>query len=166
MLIRRIDELGRIVIPKDIRNELRIDSNDTLKIDLKNNEIIITKNEMDENLLKTINKVINNLYKIVKNNIIITNKDIVLDYRLEINYKLKKEKINEDISRKIIKRVKIKEKGNLCITNNLNIECNYIIEPIIKNSDVIGSIIYFKEKNITEEEIKLIELSKLFIETN
>ena len=43
-IIRRIDELGRIVIPKDIRSALEIDENDPLEIQYnRNGEIIIRK---------------------------------------------------------------------------------------------------------------------------
>lgn len=43
-IIRRIDELGRIVIPKSIRSALKIDENDPLEIQYNNNgEIILRK---------------------------------------------------------------------------------------------------------------------------
>lgn len=43
-IIRRIDELGRIVIPKNIRSALKIDENDPLEIQYNNNgEIILRK---------------------------------------------------------------------------------------------------------------------------
>lgn len=40
---RRIDDLGRIVIPKEIRNSLGINAGDKLNIALQDNQIIITK---------------------------------------------------------------------------------------------------------------------------
>ena len=43
-IIRRIDEFGRIVIPKNIRSALEIDENDPLEIQYNNNgEIILRK---------------------------------------------------------------------------------------------------------------------------
>ena len=42
-IIRRIDELGRIVIPKEIRKSLRIKEGESLEI-LIDNEDIILKN--------------------------------------------------------------------------------------------------------------------------
>lgn len=42
-MFRKIDELGRIVIPMGIRKELKIKSNDKLKIDVKDENIILTK---------------------------------------------------------------------------------------------------------------------------
>lgn len=44
---KKIDEVGRIVLPKDIRKKLDLDANDMLKIDVEDNRVIITKAEPD-----------------------------------------------------------------------------------------------------------------------
>ena len=38
-----VDELGRIIIPKEIREKLDIKANDTLLITTENNKIVLTK---------------------------------------------------------------------------------------------------------------------------
>ena len=45
-IVRRIDDLGRIVIPKEIRNTLRIKSGDNLDVMVYDNKIIL-QNRMD-----------------------------------------------------------------------------------------------------------------------
>ena len=40
---RKIDTLGRIVLPKEMRTQLNIKENDPLNIELQDNKIIITK---------------------------------------------------------------------------------------------------------------------------
>ena len=42
-VIRRIDDLGRIVIPKEIRKNLRIKEGDNLEIFVKDEDIILKK---------------------------------------------------------------------------------------------------------------------------
>ena len=42
-IIRRIDELGRIVVPKEIRNSLEINSTDNIEIYVENDSIILKK---------------------------------------------------------------------------------------------------------------------------
>lgn len=44
-IIRRIDELGRIVIPIEIRKRLNIYEKDAIEIFVKNNSIILKKYE-------------------------------------------------------------------------------------------------------------------------
>ena len=41
-ITRRIDELGRIVLPKDYRNALNVGTNCEMNLELKNGTIIIT----------------------------------------------------------------------------------------------------------------------------
>ncbi len=42
---KKIDDVGRVVLPKDIRDELGLSINEMLKLDVENNRIIITKAE-------------------------------------------------------------------------------------------------------------------------
>lgn len=42
-MIRKIDDLGRIVIPKEIRKELDITSKDKIRITTEGNKIILSK---------------------------------------------------------------------------------------------------------------------------
>lgn len=46
-MTRKIDELGRLVIPKEIREQLEIDKNTILKIELEDNRIVISKDESE-----------------------------------------------------------------------------------------------------------------------
>ncbi|MBQ2972357.1 MAG: AbrB/MazE/SpoVT family DNA-binding domain-containing protein [Ruminococcus sp.] len=47
MFTKNIDQLGRIVIPSDIRKKLGVDVGDALDLNLKNNTIIISKHYED-----------------------------------------------------------------------------------------------------------------------
>ena len=44
-VIRRVDELGRIVIPKEIRNKLEIEEKDPIEIYVEGNSIVLKKVE-------------------------------------------------------------------------------------------------------------------------
>ena len=44
-LTRKLDKLGRIVIPKNIRSEMGIEANDKLMLDYKNGVVIISIHE-------------------------------------------------------------------------------------------------------------------------
>lgn len=43
---KKIDDVGRIVVPKDIRSKLGIHLGETLKLDIKDDAIIISKAEL------------------------------------------------------------------------------------------------------------------------
>lgn len=45
MIIRKLDELGRVCLPKEMRKSLEMEERQRLEIDLKNETIIIRKYE-------------------------------------------------------------------------------------------------------------------------
>lgn len=45
MIIRRIDELGRVVIPKEMRKDLGLNEHDPVEIEVEGRQIIIHKHE-------------------------------------------------------------------------------------------------------------------------
>lgn len=49
-IIRRVDDLGRIVIPKEVRRRLRIKEGDPLELYLEGENIIFKKYEMLDNV--------------------------------------------------------------------------------------------------------------------
>ena len=46
-MTRKMDELGRLVIPKEMREQLEIDKNTILKIEIEDNRIVISKDESE-----------------------------------------------------------------------------------------------------------------------
>ncbi len=48
-IVRKMDELGRIVVPKDIRKTLQIDSEDYVEFSVFDGCIMIRKVEKEEN---------------------------------------------------------------------------------------------------------------------
>lgn len=62
MIVRRIDSLGRIVIPKTFRKQLGINQDDNLSIKLTENELIVSKEIVEFDLADSILKFIINTY--------------------------------------------------------------------------------------------------------
>lgn len=163
-IIRKIDDLGRITIPKDIRNELRLYPNDLIKIEIKEEKLIISKEKPSNTYIKFIEKIVSNLYKISNSNIIITNTDEIISYKTNEKIKIEDKKLDKDIINKILKRRYIETNGTLNITKSYKINKYYILEPLISNSILIGSILYYKDTILTQTDKKLLELSKVLIE--
>lgn len=53
-IIRRIDDLGRIVIPREIRNVLRIRENDPLEMFVRDNAVVLVKYSARKPVLETL----------------------------------------------------------------------------------------------------------------
>ncbi len=158
--LRRIDELGRIVIPKTVREALRIKSGDRLEIYTENENIILKKHST-LNELEEISIVIKEVLKnITKAEIIITDKNKIIT-ATENSYQNKK--ISNELL-KILEERNIIIKENISITDETEDESIYLVNPIIINGDIIGSIILKSKENIIEKNITATKTMTHFLE--
>lgn len=126
---RKIDELGRIVIPKEMRNNLNIHVNDELEIYVNDNKIILEKYSKLDNISEFINNLIKNIQSVNKMKILITDKEKVINTN---------EIITDDLKKFIEKNVN-KENIKLPLTDKLETDCS--INIIKENYLPIGSVI-------------------------
>ncbi len=143
---RKIDELGRIVIPKEIRKNLGIRDGETLEIFTDENGIILKKYfevRKYEDLSTKLCELIKNIYNV---DLVITdrekvitssNKDILENTKLTNNFLELIDNREMFISRELS-------------TMNLGVEISayYTIVPIIASSDSLGLVIILSENNI------------------
>ena len=152
-IVRKIDELGRIVLPKELRKCLNINTGDDFQIKLEDEKIILEKYSYLKNYEQEIISIINCFISetsydisLVINNKIINKNNEIIDQKLD-------RLIQE---RKIFECKNIEE---LHLNDNLFIEGRYIILPIVVNSDLLGSLIVVSKDNI----INIEKTSKLLL---
>ena len=78
-IVRRIDELGRIVIPKEIRKNLKIKDNDQIEISIENEKIILSKYELlkKDNI---IHELLLCIKKVLNKSVLFTSREKIIDY--------------------------------------------------------------------------------------
>ena len=173
-VVRRIDDLGRIVIPKEIRRTLHIKEGDPLEIFTdKEGEIILKKYSPIGELSEFATGYAETLSKTTGHIACITDKDTVI----AVSGGSKREYLEQSLSPELEKVIENKEiytsKANneiaLPITQNDNKEKRYnsqVIYPIISDGDVIGSVILLsKEQNTTmgDTELKVVQSAAGFL---
>lgn len=173
-VVRRIDDLGRIVIPKEIRRTLRIKEGDPLEIFTdKEGEVILKKYSPIGELSEFATGYAETLSKTTGHIACITDKDSVI----AVSGGSKKEFLEQSLSKELEKVMENKEvytsKENnelaLPITQNDNKERRYnsqVIYPIISDGDVIGSVILLsKEQNtkMGDTELKVVQSAAGFL---
>ena len=157
-ITRRIDDLGRIVIPKEIRKNLKIKENEVLEIFINNDEIILKKfspfND-SEKVLSDYIKVINDM---TGNDVIITDRDKVILSTKKLEEKLLNKKLSEYVNDLIENRSIFlsNDMKGIEVIDNEKIKQNYYFIPFIIDSDVVGSIIMFSDKKIDENSKSLL----------
>ena len=156
-VVRRIDDLGRIVIPKEIRKTLRIKDGEYLEFFLASENIVLKKYSPMINIPNFYKDYVDSIYSEIGGNVMIADREKIVT----ISGKLRKVYLNSRISNKlddIIQKREVissKTKDSACIIENRDEESSYMIAPIISNGDAIGAvIILFTEGNIDDFIIK------------
>lgn len=144
-IYRKIDDLGRIVLPKELRNSLNINSGDDLEITIDNNKIILEKFSKLDSFENIIKKFINCFYVSEDSKLFVTINDRIINYNDEI--------VTSIISKLIkLRKIYINDKiDRIIISKNLYLKGKVIIYPIVINSDLLGSIILVFEGDINYE---------------
>ncbi len=160
-IVRRIDDLGRIVIPKEIRRTLRIREGDPLEIFIQNGGEITLKKHSTMGVLSNVVTVYSEiLSKTTGHTVCFVDKEGVIS----VNGKLKKELNGKAVTEKLVNKLKEREvvviKKNSTTTFSLTeSDPEYeevLILPIIADSEVIGGILFLSDKEkIDTTEVKL-----------
>ena len=153
-VVRRIDDLGRVVIPKEIRKTLRIKEGDPLD---KEGEVILKKYSPIGELTEFATGYAETLAKTTGHIACITDKDTVIAVSGGAKKELLEQDVSEELERLMDDKEKYTSKENndlaIPITKNENKERRYnsqVVYPIISDGDVIGTVILLSKDNNTK----------------
>lgn len=159
-VVRRIDDLGRIVIPKEIRRNLRIRDGESLEIFVDGNNIVLKKFSIMRNVDEYASNLALSLYSLVKKSVVITDGDSVIACSSNI-----KELLNKSISDKMSSCIKRRESilerysKELVITDDFSIDCKYVINSVVANGDSVGLVIIFDKDEISDDDMLIASLA-------
>lgn len=146
-IVRKIDNLGRVVIPKEIRTEMQINNGNTLEIYVDKNDTVVLKKYSPVRELEDLGDYIETLEETTDANVIITDTDRIVaasprlkEYKGH-NLSQRVKKIIESRKTKFLDEVKDED---LCLDfrskSNEKLG-DLIITPIMKQGDILGGII-------------------------
>ncbi len=173
-VVRRIDDLGRVVIPKEIRKTLRIKEGAPLEIFTdKEGEIILKKYSPIGELTEFASGYAETLSKTTGHIAFITDKDTVI----AVSGGPKKEYLEQDVSEELEQLMEDKEvytsKDNSDIAmpitkNGKNDQKSngQVVYPIISNGDTIGTVILLSKNantKMNDVENKLAQSAATFL---
>ena len=147
--IRRIDDLGRIVIPKELRRILKLNNNESIKLFVEDDKIVLKKYMYIDEILRNIKILGDSFVKIYNKNIIITDREKVIYSNKNI-----KNEISEELKESIINCKYLNNNKQIKVNEDMIINNNYIYDLLIINGDVSGVIIIYSDDEIKEEDIK------------
>ena len=157
-VVRRIDDLGRIVIPKEIRRTLKINDGDNLEIYVSDDCILLKKFCFLNSSFIMAQKFVDVFYKINHKILLITDNEKVIAGSNEY--------INKSLSTTIVdiikKRSDVEKKSNIILNGNI---LNFYLYPIISSSDAIGSVLLVND-NISSEDKSIVKMISAFLVKN
>ena len=165
-VVRRIDDLGRIVLPKELRRTMRIKEGDSLEIYIDGmDQIMLKKYSPVQSMNEFVKEFADSVYTSNKLDIIITDNERVIACAGNFKYNLVGKKISMKLEEKLNKRqtqiIDETEKFEIC--ENIEMYRTMIIRPINVFGDIMGCVIVFGNKGITPLEKSIAEFSGTFM---
>lgn len=165
-VVRRVDDLGRIVIPKEIRRNLRIRDGEELEIFVDNDVVVLKKFSKVADLGDVSKKIVDVVSSLVGKTVLVTDRDTFITGSGE----LKKKYLNKEISGKledIISNRNVvvqKDIGTVQLVDVSSEMCSYIINPIISFGDVVGTVIMISNNSdISEFDVTIAGMIAQFL---
>ncbi len=161
-VIRRIDELGRIVLPKEIRRNLGIRDGENLEIFVEDDQIVLKKYSKIKDYAETINTICELVSTVYDVKMIVTDRDKVIYSNFDKNI------VGTELDMKLIGYIHNRESvlKNSLQAYHFNKEEKkgyYFIQPIISSTDCLGLLLIYSDKIIPEENISLLKLMSTII---
>ena len=172
-IVRRIDELGRIVIPKEIRRTMRLKEGTAVQIYInKSGELTLTKYSPIVDITEfadTFCSVINDNLSI---NLVVTDKDFVIATTNKLKGCLGKEisaKLEGILEERKSYLFNVSDNSKMLelFKDDSNTYYSQMVVPILANSDVVGGIVAFtnleKETNFSMTDVKILQVIAGFL---
>ncbi|KGX83490.1 stage V sporulation protein T [Pontibacillus marinus] len=168
-IVRRIDDLGRVVIPKEIRRTLRIREGDPLEIFVdREGEVILKKYSPISELGDFAKEYADALFDSLGHTVLICDRDEFI----AVSGASKKDYLNKSIGPKVEQA--IQDRTVITESNESTIEIadgneekvsSYIVGPIIANGDPIGCVMIMSKEgeSIGAVEQKAVETAASFL---
>ena len=157
-IVRRIDDLGRVVIPKEIRRTLRIRESDPLEICTDRDGEIILKKYSPIGELGTMAKLYaESLSQTMGCTVCITDTDQIVAASGNGKKDLQDQQVGREFTKLLQERTQHLEKsgqpGYIRVTPEMGEYQDQVISPVICEGDVIGSVVLLNrdEKRVMGE---------------
>ncbi len=170
-IVRRIDDLGRVVIPKEIRRTMRIREGDPLEIFTeKDGEVIFKKYSPIGELGTFAAQYADTLAKTSGHSICITDKDTVIAVggvpKRELNDKRISPELEQILNEKNAVSFRPDDQNKTNVIDGMDKYVAGMVVPIISEGDSIGSVVFFgtdQIPKISDVEDKLAKTAASFL---
>ncbi|ALC88272.1 MULTISPECIES: stage V sporulation protein T [Bacillaceae] len=167
-IVRRIDDLGRVVIPKEIRRTLRIREGDPLEIFTdREGEVILKKYSPINELGDFAKEYAETLYETLGTPVLISDRDEMIAVAGLSKKDYLNRRLSPDVEEIVSKRSIVTEKHENSVEwvpGVFESVKSYCIAPIISSGDPIGAVFLISKVHfVGEAELKAVETAANFL---
>ncbi len=142
-IVRRIDDLGRVVIPKEIRRTMRIREGDPLEIYTdREGSVIFRKYSQLEDMAELAGELCETMYRVTGVPVVVTDRDCCIAAGGAPRKELMERSVSSELGRLMEERKPYRSSGeDLSLTEG---DSRYQVEavyPILSHGDVLGSVL-------------------------
>lgn len=168
-IVRRIDDLGRVVIPKEIRRTMRIREGDPLEIFTdKDGEVIFKKYSPIGELADFASQICDSLHKSTDSIAAVCDRDSVIAIAGGAKRELMDRQISAELEKIMEKRSPFRQERacTISVTDSDDRYCVSVAAPVIAEGDLMGCVLFIAQRNAapaSELEYKLAQTVASFI---
>lgn len=154
-IVRRLDELGRVVIPKEIRKTLRLTHGDPIEIFVDENEIRLKKHSPVNALSDISANLCESLYAETKMAALITDTEVIVAAKGDGFKQFLRERLTDEMHRFLLTRKTLVSSATdgrkVAVCANLPPKyISEIIVPVIYDGSVVGSVVLLSCADLTD----------------
>lgn len=162
-MVRKVDELGRVVIPKEMRRVLNIKTGSSVEMFIgENNEVVLKKFSELSNVLMFAENLAETIYDNNNTACLVTDDEKVLVCKGVPKKEFLDKKINLDILEKD-NDFFVLDKNTSFLNNQENLFNNNYIFPIFCDGFKCGFIVLLTDNVLSDEELRNVILLKTFL---
>ncbi len=164
-IVRRVDELGRVVIPKEMRRTLRIKEGEEMEVSVYNNAHIVLKKYSAIKALKEFEEeYADSISKVIGSNTLICDNDNIVACASDKGQYLSKQ-ISPELENLLQSRKSVYLSGAdiIDVTEEKDNSKDMAVAPIIFKGDIIGGVIIISQKGIGECARQIAEVAAEFL---
>ncbi|MEO3947909.1 stage V sporulation protein T [Gorillibacterium sp. CAU 1737] len=169
-IVRRIDDLGRVVIPKEIRRTLRIREGDPLEIFVdRDGEVILKKYSPIGELGDFAKEYADSLFESTNHIVLVTDRDNIIAVSGGSKKDYMDKQVGGLVETSMENRKSAVESGGGAyeiVKDSKEAYTSYVVAPIVAGGDPIGSVIMLSREEgvkMGEMELKMVEIAAGFL---
>jgi AbrB family transcriptional regulator (stage V sporulation protein T) len=165
-IVRRIDELGRVVIPKELRRTMHLKEGEEMEVFVSaDNSLVLKKYSAIKELAEFGQEYVDIVYQITNSNCLICDLDNFIACSTDKNIYIDN-RISKALEKFLVERkpayLRSDSVLDLIIDENKRYK-DMAISPILVNGDVVGGVILVSTVGLGEISLKLVEVASGFL---